>query len=166
MKKIFLSILSLIVLVTLSGCQDKFDPQTAIQESRTTLNEFLNMYSSDEKILDDYNKEMLKKFFTKDKNEYFSDNFIENILPDKLDNLKYDSDKEWSKLGQQFLFLNVLSEDKGVFWTEGKIKDDDIDLEKETVTFYVSTKFPSLPSGYIEMIKEKGTWKINNILEL
>ena len=158
--------LSLIVLVTLSGCQEKFDSQTAIQESRTVLNEFLNMYASDEKVLDDYNKKAVEEFFTIENKEYFSNDFIENILPNKLNNLKFNSDKEWSKLGQQLLFLNVSSKEKGVFWTEEEIKDDDVDLEKETVTFYVSPKYPSYPSSYVEMIKEQGKWKINNILEL
>ena len=53
-----------------------------------------------------------------------------------------------------------------MLWNKTIVKDDSLDSEKETVTFYVSSKSPSRPSRYVEMIKEKGDWKINNILGL
>lgn len=166
MKKIVISLLSLLVLITLGGCQSKFDPQTSLEESRTTLNEFLKSYSNKEKIIESYDKKTLNEFFEVTEKEYFSKNFKKNILPDKLNNLKYDSSKEWSDIGEEFTFLTVKSEEKGVLWVETKILEDTLDTEKETVTFFVSPDSISQPSNYIEMIKEDGKWKINNMLAL
>ncbi|UJF16802.1 hypothetical protein LZ578_12100 (plasmid) [Jeotgalibaca sp. MA1X17-3] len=166
MKKIILSVLSLIVLITLSGCQDKFDPQTAIQDSRTTLNEFLGTFDKKEKVLETYTEKEVTNFFEKEQQKYFSENFKQNILPYKLEELEFDIEKDYLKIGKHFLFLAVTNDENGVFWNKMIIKDDELDTEKETVTFYISSESPSRPSGYIEMIKENGTWKINNILEL
>ena len=166
MKKIIISFLSLFVLFMLGGCQEKFDPQTAIQESREILNEFTNLYSNKEKVMETYTEKEMNNFFKKNQKKYFSDNFNENILPSKLDELSFDKEKDYSKIGKELLFLSVTNDENGVLWNKTIVKDDSLDSEKETVTFYVSSKSPSRPSRYVEMIKEKGDWKINNILGL
>lgn len=166
MKKIVISLLSLLVLITLGGCQSKFDPTTALKDSRETLNDFLVSYKDEEQVSEQYNKESLEKFFIDDNKDIFTENFKENILPQKLENLKFDSEKDFRDIGKQLLFLSVSSNKEGIFWNEVELADDEVDKEKETVTYYVRSKTRSFSSRYVEMIKENGKWKINNILDI
>lgn len=166
MKKIVISLLSLLVLITLGGCQSKFDPTTALKDSRETLNDFLVSYKDEEQVSEQYNKESLEKFFIDDNKDIFTENFKENILPQKLENLKFDSEKDFRDIGKQLLFLSVSSNKEGIFWNEVELADDEVDKEKETVTYYVRSKARSFSSRYVEMIKENGKWKINNILDI
>lgn len=166
MKKILVSLVSLLVLVTLGGCQSKFDPQTASKESRETLSDFLSSHGDKEQLSKTYDKEALETFFTDENKDYFTDNFKESVLPEKLKKLEFDPKVDFREIGKQFLFLAVTEEEKGVFWNEVEIKEDTIDKEKEVVKFHVSSKSISRSSGYIEMVNENGEWKVNNILEL
>lgn len=166
MKKIVISLLSLLVLITLGGCQSKFDPTTALKDSRETLNDFLVSYKDEEQVSEQYNKESLEKFFIDDNKDIFTENFKENILPQKLENLKFDSEKDFRDIGKQLLFLSVSSNKEGILWNEVELADDEVDKEKETVTYYVRSKTRSFSSRYVEMIKENGKWKINNILDI
>lgn len=166
MKKIVISLLSLLVLITLGGCQSKFDPTTALKDSRETLNDFLVSYKDEEQVSEQYNKESLENFFIDDNKDIFTENFKENILPQKLENLKFDSEKDFRDIGKQLLFLSVSSNKEGIFWNEVELADDEVDKEKETVTYYVRSKARSFSSRYVEMIKENGKWKINNILDI
>ena len=166
MKKIVISLLSLLVLITLGGCQSKFDPATALKDSRETLNDFLVSYKDEEQVSEQYNKESLEKFFIDNNKDIFTENFKENILPQKLENLKFDSEKDFRDIGKQLLFLSVSSNKEGIFWNEVELADDEVDKEKETVTYYVRSKTRSFSSRYVEMIKENGKWKINNILDI
>uniref|UniRef100_UPI00344D6509 hypothetical protein n=1 Tax=Carnobacterium sp. TaxID=48221 RepID=UPI00344D6509 len=166
MKKIVISLLSLLVLITLGGCQSKFDPTTALKDSRETLNDFLVTYEDEEQVSEQYNKESLEKFFIDYNKDIFTENFKENILPQKLENLKFDSEKDFRNIGKQLLFLSVSSNKEGIFWNEVELADDEVDSEKEAVTYYVRSKARSFSSRYVEMIKENGKWKINNILDI
>lgn len=166
MKKMLVSLLSLLVIVTLGGCQSKFDPQSALKESRETLSNFLSSHEDKEQLSKTYDKEALEAFFTDKNKDYFTDNFKENVLPEKLKKLEYDPKVDFREIGKQFLFVAVTEEEKGVFWNEVEIKEDTIDKEKQAITFHISSKSISRASGYIEMVNENGDWKINNILEL
>lgn len=166
MKKLLYGLLSLIFLFTLTGCQEKFDPQTALTESRTALTEFMKLYEDEEQVLNEFNEEELMLFFTEKHKDYFSQNFIDNVLPDKLDNLTFGEDGDFIKMNKNFPFLNVKigeTEEKNLTWAKMEIKEDEVAEDKESVTFYVSR---TGVGGYIEMVKENGQWKINNILNL
>lgn len=168
MKKAIYGLLSMIFLFTLTGCQDKFDPQTALKESRATLTDFTELYINDEKVIDKYNKEELGDFFTEKYQEYFSETFRNDVLVNKLDSLKFDNqdDFDYINIRKELLFFTIKENEDGVFWNETKIIEDDVDTEKETVRFYLSSTTKTRPNRYIEMVKEDGQWKINNILNL
>lgn len=166
MKKMLVSLLSLLVIVTLGGCQSKFDPQSALKESRETLSNFLSSHEDKEQLSKTYDKEALETFFTDENKDYFTENFKENILSVKLDKLEFDSNADTREIGKQLLFLSVSNEENGLFWNKVEIDDEKVDKEKEAVTYYLRSKAHSLPSRYVEMVKEKGEWKINNILDI
>lgn len=168
MKKILYGLLSLIFLFTLTGCQDKFDPQTALNESRITLTDFTELYVNDEKVIDKYNKEELSNFFTEKHQDYFSETFRDNVLVNKLDSLKFDNqdDFDYVNIRKELLFFTINENEDGVFWNETNITEDDVNAEKETVTFYLRSTTKTRPNRYVEMVKEDGQWKINNILNL
>ena len=166
MKKITISLLSLLFLVVLGGCQSKFDSQTATQESRTILNEFLDSYEDQEQLAKTYNKESLEKFFTDDNKKYFTKNFQNDILPIKLEKLTYDPEQDWRTVESELLFFNILGDREGFKWEATESLEDSVDKEKESVTFFVKSLSPAGTGGNVEMVKEKGEWKINNILHI
>ena len=165
-KKIIISMLSLFVIVTLSGCQEKFDPQTASQESKEILIDFFDSYKDKEVISKNYSEKELNNFFTIDNKQYFTDDFNKNILPKKLEKLTYNAEEDWLKIEKELLFFYILGDIKGIKWEAMNIIDYEVNEEKETVRFFVTSVSPEGSAGYIEMIKENGKWKINNILDI
>lgn len=166
MKKIIISLLSLVTLLALGGCQSKFDPTIALKESRETLVEFLESYEDQEQLSKQYNKESLEKFFIDENKDYFTDNFKKNILPEKLEKLSYSPEKDWREIESEFLFFNILGDRNGIRWEAAEPLEDSLDKEKESVTFFVKSLSPAGVGGNVEMVKEKGEWKINNILDI
>lgn len=166
MKKIFFSLLSLSVLLILGGCQSKFDPQTASKESREVLITFLDSYEDQEQLSKKYNNKALENFFTDENKNYFTENFKENILPKKLEKLTYNPEEDWRTVESELLFFNVLGDREGIKWEATEPLEDSIDKEKESVTFFVKSISPAGSGGDVEMVKENGKWKINNILDI
>lgn len=166
MKNIVISILSILVLITLVGCQSEFDPQNASNESRKVLAEFLNSYENQEQLSKEYNEDVLESFFTVENKDYFTENFKENISPKKLEKLTYDPEEDWKTVERELLFFNILGDTKGIKWEAMEALEDTINKEKESVTFFVKSISPAGTGRDVEMVKEKGKWKINNILGL
>ncbi|MDN6196157.1 MAG: YbjP/YqhG family protein, partial [Atopostipes suicloacalis] len=81
---------------------------------------------------------------------------------------KFDNqdDFDYVNIRKELLFFTINENEDGVFWNETNITEDDVNAEKETVTFYLRSTTKTRPNRYVEMVKEDGQWKINNILNL
>lgn len=151
-QKLSVTILSIILSFLLIACSN---PE---ETAETFVEDFTTQYESNEVIFTEekYTEDNLEKSFTE---EYFSKEFLRNVLPVKLSNLSFYLEEDVLTLPEHIKFLRV-SRDNTADWVLYEI--DNIKMNEEENQANVNLKSQG---SYlrIELIKENNDWKINTI---
>lgn len=160
MKKWRITIMTgMTFLLTACG---RFDPETALNDSREQLTAFFTSHE-DKEIVADYTQESVLTFLEGDLSEYFSDNFKEEIsgLVEKIPFEETTLDPIPNKID----FLD--DSNNQILWTKYVIDDYEIDSDNKQVIFEVSSEEFGMHSNdlKITMYQDNGNWKIFSISE-
>jgi len=163
-----LVIIMVAIITTLVKCNNStptvakkgnFDEETAKQESKFVLEQFLRVSENGTFIANSNDMEKIRGFINNKCKGYFTDDFI-NDTTNTLSN------KSFGITSQVFYLSNVLEKVK--FYNHYKIYSPTVDKENETITYKLDTNeigiAPTMNVN-IEMIMENGKWKINKATE-
>lgn len=168
MKKLSIIVLSLF-LITLTSCSSGFDKDKALKESESELNKFFQAYEQDKEVFsftEDNLNEKTAEFIKGKPSGFFTKAFL-NETKNAAENSTFGNpfkDKHLFFLVQK-TSGSIRDSKYSAIFNQYEIKDRsnaEVDEGKETVTFPCQSK-DKMHLLAIEMKKENGTWKINNV---
>lgn len=160
-KKIFIAMSLLLILVFSFGCQPKFDENKAKTDSKQSLQTFLSSHKNKEVLVNSIDGEKVKNYIDTNFKEYFTKDFINDTNNSIDDNSKYQNSFNYKNT-----FYLISSDNKlnTQFFNDFKLDSPEVDAKNETVKYLLKGNDFST-KGYVNITikQEDGKWKIDKV---
>ncbi|MFL0198046.1 hypothetical protein ACJDU8_21130 [Clostridium sp. WILCCON 0269] len=154
-KRFFIATnLLLILILSFTGCQPKFNEDTAKTDSKLALQAFLSSHKNEEILVSDKDTQKVKEYVSKNFKDYFTSDFMTDTC-NKIET-------GYSISPETFYFEDTIAGNI-IFQGNYLINSPIVDKENKTVTYKILKQ--EVLVFEIQMKQENGKWKINKASE-
>lgn len=160
-KKIFIAMSLLLILVFSFGCQPKFNENKAKTDSKQSLQTFLNSHKNKEVLVNSVDGEKIESYVDKNFKEYFTNQFMSNTKNAITDKSVINFDNK-----NTFYLIPDVQESKAEFFNDYELNNSNIEVDKDNKVVKYSIKGNYVGTKNlitITMKQENDKWKIDKV---
>lgn len=153
-KRFFIATsLLLILILSFTGCQPKFNEDTAKTDSKQALQAFLSSHKNEEILVSDKDTQKVKEYVSKNFKDYFTSDFMTDTC-NKIE-AGYSIDPKTFYIYDDFPNSNI------IFQNNYLIGSSVVDKNNQTVVYKIQRNDGVVYN--LQMKQENKKWKINKV---